>query len=183
MSQKNAILVIIVAIALLSTVVVWGPALMHAPVPAQSAVNHYEDAYVGFDYVKTYALQNRSDNFAGHPVTVITLIDANVQIPDMSEGPPGISVLVISNPEHTSLETWIQNESISLFYLSGDKKLAATAVAGEPALAYTYSGLYENDAVAVAHGDNIFLFFGSWADANGAIRSDFQNLLKTVTFK
>jgi hypothetical protein len=90
--------------------------------------------------------------------------------------------LVVNDPTNTPLDVWVKNSSISNFNLSATKTLASTTLGGEPAVKYLYSGLYENDAVAVAHGGKKYLFFGSWAGAEDPIRSDFQSLLKTVKF-
>jgi hypothetical protein len=101
----------------------------------------------------------------------------------MSEGPPAISVIVVPNPENLSLEEWVRTKSISNFYLSPDKKLAATTVAGEPAVRYSHTGLYESDAVAVVHAGSTYLFSAGWAQANDPIRAYFLNLVSSVQFK
>lgn len=156
-----------------------------APTHTFTAATTYDSdaAKVSFKYPDSYSLESRSDSFEGSPITIATLTVKGAEIPDQSEGPPAISMLAIPNPGNLALEDWIKAKSISNFSLSSDKKLSPVSVGGEPGLAYSHSGLYENDAVAVARGGKIYLFSASWADASSTMRADFQNLLKTVTFK
>jgi hypothetical protein len=145
----------------------------------------YESPAAGitFTYPSTYRVEARSDGFDGQTIAVMTLINKDVVIPDYSEGPPAISIIAVPNPSNMPLDQWVRSKSISNFALSIDQKLSATTVEGEPALAYTHSGLYESDAVAFVHNGKVYLLSVGWADAQDAIRSDFQNLLKTITFK
>src|SRR5262245_3981039 len=90
------------------------------PSPVSSGTTHYSSSTLGvsFDYKNTYKLEERSDGFEGKKISVITLIDKNVVIPDMSEGPPVISLIVVPNPEELPLDQWIRTKSISNYYLS-----------------------------------------------------------------
>ncbi|HVV39270.1 MAG TPA: hypothetical protein VHD31_03000 [Candidatus Paceibacterota bacterium] len=180
--MKTWLPIIVVFLALIAGGAFLGWRTATAPI-AQEKTYSSQTAGVAFTYPKTYILGERADSFEGSPITVLTLLPTDVAVPDMSEGPPGISVLVVPNPENIPLEDWVRTKSISNIGLSMDLSLGSTTVAGESAVAYKFPGLYENDAVAVAHAGRVYLFFGSWSDANAPIRSDFQNLLKTVTFK
>lgn len=142
-----------------------------------------EDVGLQFSYPKTYVLQTRHDGYHGEEIHVLTILNAKdaENIPDQSEGPPGLSIIEI--PTTTpNLSQWLQENSISNFYLSPDKSLSTMTIGGEPAFSYRFSGLYENDAVAVAHNGKIYLFFGSWLSSQDTIRSDFQELLQSVKF-
>lgn len=136
---------------------------------------------VSFEYPSSYDLTERTDSFEGNTISVITLIPAGVQIPDMSEGPAGMSLIVIPAGT-TSLESFVRTKSIANFNLSPDETLAPTTIGGEQAFSYRYSGLYENDAVAVMHNGRIYLFSGAWIAADDQIREDFSSLLDSVTF-
>ncbi len=137
---------------------------------------------LAFTYPPTYDLNARHDSFNGMPVQILTLIDASSTVPDMSKGPTAISIIKVARPATTTLEQWVRDSSITNFYLSPDKKITQTTVAGQPALAYRYSGLYESDAVAVEHSGAVYIFAASWMKADDAIRTDFKNLLSSVTF-
>ena len=140
-------------------------------------------ASISFNYPSHYNLNERKDGFEGQPISVITLVDKDVVVPDMSDGPTLISIISVPNPTNLSLEEWVKTKSISNFNLSADQKLTPTTVAGEAAVAYTHSGLYESDAVAWAHGDKIYVASVGWASATDPIRTDFQNVIKSVQLK
>lgn len=162
------------------------PAQHQQPSPvvvSKELVSYIGPAALSFLYPNMYTLTERGDGYEGNPIVVMTLIDNGVVVPDYSEGPTAMTILAIPNPKNLPLNDWIQTKSISNFYMSADKKLSPITVGGEAGLAYTHTGLYENDAAAVAHAGRIYLFFVSWTDAASPMRVDFQNLLKTVTFK
>ena len=179
--KKILALIAVVLLVVFGAYMVWRETA-HAPAPLTSG-QEYTSESISFVYGDAYALTSRSDSFEGNPVTVLNITDKDVIIPDYSEGPVSMAVLAVKNPSETALEAWVKTKSISNFELSMDKNLTATTVGGKPGLAYTYSGLYENDAVAVAHDGAVYLFFVSWIDAESPMRADFQTLLKSVTFK
>jgi len=135
-----------------------------------------------FTYSSNYKVEARSDSYEGEPISVMTLIDEKIVVPEQSDGPTAISIIVLPNTKKLTLGEWVKTKSISNFNLSPDKKLSSTTVAGEPGVSYIHTGLYESDAVAVVHGDKIYLFSVGWADSTAAIRTDFQKLLLSVTF-
>jgi hypothetical protein len=158
------------------------------PQPAtNTTLEHFAspDLGVAFDYPNTYTLEQRKDGFEGKEMQVITLIPKGVKVPDMSEGPTAISLIAVKKfAPPTNLREWVSAKSISNFYLSPDKKLSTTTVAkGTDAVSYTYSGLYENDAIAAVRGDTMFLFFVSWISADQAIRADFDKIIQSATFE
>ncbi|HVU79857.1 MAG TPA: hypothetical protein VHD37_00665 [Candidatus Paceibacterota bacterium] len=174
----------VVFVALVASGVFFGPGLGGKNEQPTQALKHYDGAEVAFDYPALYALQTHADSYAGKPVAALTLIDAGIAVPDMSEGPPGIAVLMVSQGTTTDIGQWVRGNSISNFGgLSMDYTLAPAAVGGEPAVSYRYSGLYETDAYAVARNGTVYLFFGSWSGESDQIRTDFKNLVNSVTFK
>lgn len=152
-----------------------------APAPVVSSYTS-EEVGLRFSYAPIYTLNARHDSFQDTDINVITLINASTTVPDMSEGPTAISVIEIPVPEGTDLEAWTRTATISNFYLSQDKTLKQSSVGGAKAYEYTFDGLYASDAVAVMHNGKIYLFFASWIDVNDRIRTDFKNLLSSVTF-
>lgn len=113
----------------------------------------------------------------------IVLVPSDFTPVDGGEGAPSISILVLPNPEKLSLEQWIKGDARSNWKLSPDNaQLRPTTVGGEDGYAYIHGGLYETDAVAVAHGDTIYLFEVGWMNSDDGIRSDFAKLLETVQF-
>jgi len=148
-----------------------------APLPYTSA-----EGGLSFAYPLTYTLVERSDGFEDKPVRVITLIPKDAAVPDMSEGPILMSIIVADNTEGLPLEEWVRSKSISNFSLSADKVLSPITVADAPALSYQHSGLYEFDAVAALRNGRVYIFSVAWLTADDQIRKDFQTLLKSVSF-
>jgi hypothetical protein len=143
----------------------------------------YDSEDIHFEYPNSYALTERADNFEGNPIVVVTLVDKNIVVPDMSEGPPSISLIVVRNSADLPLDRWIKEKSISNFALSTDQRLASSTLDAKQAISYTHSGLYESTAIATKHKDEIFLFSVGSINPNDEIYSDFQELLNTVHFK
>jgi hypothetical protein len=137
---------------------------------------------VSFSYPDTYKLEERTDGFEGKTIKIITLIDKNVVIPDMSEGPPVISLIIVPNPEGLALDEWIRTKSISNYQLSSMGEMGASTVGDESGLGYTYNGLYNNTAIAVVHKGNIYLFTVGTLNPGDQIKTDYFNLLDTVKF-
>jgi predicted Zn-dependent protease len=150
--------------------------------PASAQTYSSDENGISFNYPSGYTLEERKQTFEGEGMAVITIMESDFVIPEMGEGPPSIAIIIVPNTDNLSLEAWIKQKSISNYQLS-DEKLSSTTVAGKPAIAYTHSGLYETDAIAVEHEGKIYLMSAGWHDAASATRTDFQNLLKTVQFK
>jgi hypothetical protein len=151
------------------------------------ALYTFNDAGLYFQYPQTYTFESyplEDDTESWTSLMLVRTKDKEqAEANGASEGPVAITVGIFDAQSGQSLEDWIKSDSHSNFALSPDQKLTPQTVGGEPALAYEHSGLFENDAVAVIHGGKIYLFEASWADANDPLRSDFQNLLKTLQFK
>lgn len=182
--MKKITAIVFVAMIVVGGVLMWQHYKAPMPVVEGGDMQTYQsnEAALGFQYPKNYTVTARSDAYQGAPIHVITLVEASSTVPDMSEGPTAISVIELPIVATTSLANWVRDNSISNFYMSHDKVFASTTVGGEEALAYRYSGLYESDAVAVAHGGKIYLFAASWIDAHDRIRTDFERILSSVTF-
>ncbi len=140
-----------------------------------------EDGY-SFMYPDTYELSSRTVGNDERQWDVLVLLPKGYVPPQASEGPPAITLSVFPNPESMGLEAWVKGDARSNYKLSGDGAMTAGQIDGAEAIFYTHSGLYEFDAAAVAHGGKVFLFEVSWDSQDNPIRSDFQNLLKTVQF-
>lgn len=156
--------------------------------PHGAMVPYTSDEFViAFEYPANYTLQTHEQGTDERTWNTIVLIDSEMLQSAMdngaSEGPPGIAVQIFDNVEAYTAEEWIKGMSYSNYKLSTDGVLANTTVGGEPALAYRYSGLFENDAAVVAHGNNIYMFTADWLTAEDATRRDLGRVLESVTFK
>lgn len=140
-----------------------------------------EEGY-SFMYPDTYDLSSHTETSGAAQWDVLVLVPKGYVAPQGGEGPPSISVASYNNAEGLPLEQFITNEPKANFGLSGDKKLTPISVGGKPAFGYTYSGLYENDAVAVANSGRVYVFAAGWMQAGDPIRQDLQDIIKSVQF-
>lgn len=152
-------------------------------VPQENLEQYASEDGVSFKYPKTYGLSSRTEGEPGRQWDALVLLPRGYTPPQDGEGPPAITLGVFPNPQNLSLKEWVRGDSRSNFALSSDRKLSQVTVGGRAGLAYTHSGLYEHDAVAVAHTGKIFLFSAGWIEEGDPIRVDFQKLLSTVQWR
>ena len=163
--------------------VVWDKEHAYMGVNTQTMRQYSSEDGVRFMYPDTYRLSSATHAVGGVSWDSLELVDKNTTVPQNSDGPESISVSVFANPKGLSLEEFVKSDARGNYRLSADGTLTKAFVGSEPSLAYRYSGLYENDAVAVARNNKIFIFSVGWAQLNDPIRQDFSKLLTTVTFQ
>lgn len=152
------------------------------PLTFEDKLYHSAQYGMSFSYPDGYQLFERDEQTPERTMhSVILISDEYVNLESM-EGPPAITVTVFENMENTSLEDWIKGNSFSNYKLSSQETLTPVSVAGEPALSYEYSGLYETDAVALLHDGRVYLFTAGWLGMTDQIRQDFKQILDSVIF-
>ena len=180
------VIIILAALALGVYVLIDTGRAPGAPEPAPSAATgdyRSDELGIAFDFrTDSYEVKLHEDLAADPAWQSLVLLPKGFVPPAASEGPPSISIIKFANPNGTPLETWVKTDPHSNYQLLTGDTFATTTLAGEPAFSYQHSGLYETDAVAVAHGGNIYLFSAGWMTPNDRIRTDFQDVLKTVEF-
>jgi len=157
-----------------------GPALAQAP-PQLLTFTAFEGD-IAFQYPETYAVEEATEDFGGDPVRLIILSDVSAEVPEFGEGPPTITIQIVRLPPNVQLDSWVRTNDISNFVFSLDGRITRTIVGGADAMAYRYSGLYENDAVAVAGNGVVYLFSAGWIAEDDRIREDFRTVLESVRF-
>jgi hypothetical protein len=159
------------------------PAHAQAPQapPALLSFTAYEGD-IAFQYPETYEVEEVTEDFGGDPVRLIVLSDVSAEVPEFGEGPPTITIQIVKLPPNTRLDSWVRTNDASNFVFSLDGVLRPTMIGGQDARAYRYSGLYENDAVAVRGNGVVYLFSAGWIAEDDRIRADFQTLLESVRF-
>ncbi|TAL48879.1 hypothetical protein EPN83_02890 [Patescibacteria group bacterium] len=80
-----------------------------------------------------------------------------------------------------SLEAWVRDEKRPNFR-ANVKNIKPTAV-GVPALSYSWSGLYETDAVVTIHRGKIIATQVTYKSKNDQIRKDFKRILESFRFQ
>lgn len=140
---------------------------------------HYSSEHVGvaFVYPEKYEIETRHEG-EGH---ILTLLPKGYVAPQGGEGPATITIEEFSNAEGLPLETFLANEPRTNFNLGGGTT-TETTVGGQPALRYAYSGLYENDAYAVAANGKVYVFATGWISQDDPLRQELKDIISTVTF-
>jgi predicted Zn-dependent protease len=152
----------------------------------QSGLTAFESAEFGlaFQYPNTYDTVIQEEGNAERSWQTLVLLPVGYVPPEGGEGPATITIQKFPNPEGLSLEQWVRGDARSNWKLIVDERASRdTTVAGEPALWYHYSALYENDSVAVAYGDTIYIFTVAWLSPEETIRKELNALLSTVSFR
>lgn len=100
-----------------------------------------------------------------------------------TEWPPSIGITMYRNEESVSASTWVDTYPMlsNIQLVSGETNRDAS-VGSTNAVRYMVDGLYMTDTVAVAHGDYIYVFSGSFLDIEAPIRQDFIDLIESVEF-
>ena len=162
------------------------PQVTNTP-PAASQVQTYTlDSGLSFKYPSTYVAISPEmlELMAEETVTLFDKDDYEdlQNSTEPREGPISITVQVFDNPNNDSAGTWITEQASSVNYDADLGRLQPREVGSEDGVAYRFTGLYEGDATAFAHGGKIYLFSVTWMGPNDAIRSDFEDVLSSIRF-
>lgn len=151
--------------------------------PVQSSLVAYrsDEHHIAFDYPDTYTLESHDFDITGVEGVYLVLMPKGVTLPEGGEGPPTVTVSIFKNPTHMPLGDWIQKQS-GMIPASGGWDYTETKIGGEEAIAYTSTGLYESDNVAVAYGERVYVFSASWLTREDQTLKDLALILPTVTF-
>lgn len=95
---------------------------------------------------------------------------------NLAETPPIISITIYDNSKRLPLTSWKGELS-----RNDDRSLT---VAGQKAIAYTSTGLYDSDNVLFSSPDSRYVFRlkGAYLQNNDSIRQVFQEIVKSFTF-
>lgn len=146
-------------------------------------INTYtNDAYgITFDYPDGYVLQEteRGNAERGHYwVTLIRTEDATP--PENGEGPTAISIDIYQNNlDKQTLFDWLTGTNDSNYKLS-DGASASTTVAGEDAVSYRWSGLYEGETTAFLRNDNIVAISVTYLTPQDVNITVYRDLIKSI---
>lgn len=146
---------------------------------------------ISFIYPGTYHLEEKNTGTGERSRFTIVLMEdteENKAVRDGTapprEGPVTITIDAFQNNlDSYTAESWIRGTNDSNYKLSPDGVIEETAISGEKALKYRWSGLYEGETYALAQGDWIFALSVTYMSKEDLIRTDFQKILDTVTFQ
>lgn len=136
-----------------------------------------------FSYPDAYALEKREIEIDGVLATYLTLTPRGVAVPAAGEGPTGLTVAVFPNPRGVGLADWLQSMNNAGVVPTSGWDFAEAVVDGKDALAYTSTGLYESDNVAVSHKGAVYVFSGTWLTREDQTLKDLDMLIRSVDLK
>lgn len=151
------------------------------PAPGLSTFTSFEGDVV-FRYPDSYEVEEVTEHFGDETVRLIVLTATGAEIPEFGEGPPTITIQIVPIAPNVRLDSWVRTNDASNFIFSIDGIIRPTTVGGREARAYRYSGLYENDAVAVMGMGAVYVFSAGWIAEDDPIRADLQTLLASASF-
>jgi hypothetical protein len=152
--------------------------------PIVEVGNRYEHSASGiaFNYPDGYVLTEEEVGNGEREQYAITLIREEDNIShENSEGPTAITVVLYQNniDEYTLLE-WLTETNDSNFKLSSGDYESVT-VAGQEAVRYRWSGLYEGETVAFLHRDNVVAISVMAITPEDENRRVFEGVLSSLT--
>lgn len=162
--------------------------VMRVPAPDNNdATEQYvnETYGISFEYPNTYQLREIEVGNAERAHYSITLADAEAlrNLPEAGEGPPSITVDIFQNDiDGLSVDMWLKNSNNSNFKLSPDDVIEPATLGGEPALSYTWDGLYRGKSTVATHRDSIIMVSGQFMTPEDQIVKDYEQVISSLTF-
>lgn len=153
------------------------------PADAQTSTFDGGELHFSFAYRDTYTLEKREIEVDGVLATYLTLTPKGSVVPVAGEGPTGLTVVVFPNPRGIGLADWLQSMNNTGVMPTSGWDFAEAVVDGKDALAYTSTGLYESDNVAVSHKGAVYVFSGTWLTREDQTLKDLNALIQSVDLK
>lgn len=95
------------------------------------------------------------------------------------EAPPAITIQAfLKTSTTTPTIDWVKTSRYSNYVQGGAVETWKTDE--RDVVAYTFSGLYENDAIALSYGNYILMFTASWMTDSDPMRADLLNMIATL---
>ncbi len=138
---------------------------------------------VSFSYPDTYKLTETKAQGA-QSGTIVTLLEKGATIPKDGEGPTAITIGMYNGMGTSSSPTllsWVRSSPYANFNLSKTATPGTTTVGNQPALLYTWDGLYQGTSLATTYKGNVILFTVTYnGETDLKKRSDFTDLIASV---
>ena len=144
-----------------------------------ASADTYESAEFGFSFERPdgYNLLEVPDGESGRFSVVLSRIEDS-DIPENGEGPTAITVDAFPDADGESIRAWLEDNQISNYSLITGA-VSDASVDGEPALRYSWDGLYRGRSVALMHDGNVILISGTYLEESDPIFSDFDEVVES----
>ncbi len=150
-----------------------------------SGVSRYDSEQHGlsFSYSDRYKIEERDIEVNGTMAHFITLTRKDEVAPENGEGGPAINVAIFSDLGEKPLADWLSGITNSTPMPTTGWDYQEGTIAGETAIFYSSTGLYEADNAAVARDGKAYLISAGWLTREDQILKDYDALLQSLTFK
>jgi hypothetical protein len=145
---------------------------------------YYDPRYgVAFNFRDSYTVQDH-DSTSGvkHHTIIVGDKAALANPPKDSEGPPVMTIDIYDNPTKASTEKWIKNNDFSNYKLSQNSALSTTTVAGIPAYAYPWDGLYTSLSIVFPDNGKMYMMSVNYNSPSDQIYKDFAEVVASMQF-
>ena len=152
---------------------------------ARPLKTYYDPTYgIAFNFPDNYEIKEHDATGEGtkHHSIVVGDKSALASTAEGGEGPPVITIDIFDNPTHQTPEKWIKGTSFSNYKLSNNATFASTTVAGVPALAYPWDGLYSSNSIVFQEKNKIYMLSVGYNSPDDQIRKDFAVVVASIQF-
>jgi hypothetical protein len=185
--NSNIVIAIIVAILVLVGGAYYfraGSVSTSTPSTAQERPlkTYYDEKYgIAFNFPDNYAVQEHDSTEGTKHHTIVVGDEAALANPQANgETPPVITIDIYNNPTKQSAEKWIKGNDFSNYKLSGNAILASTSVAGIPALAYPWDGLYQSTSIVFPNKGKMYMISVGYISPQDQIYKDFPKVVASI---
>jgi hypothetical protein len=137
---------------------------------------------ISFSYPENYVLSEQdisNPELQAHH-SIILMRKEDLPPPVDGEYPPSITIDIYPNTSGTA-EAWARTSPQSNFN-SGEKVISNLTIAGEPAISYRWSGLYEGTTIATVKSNTLYVLTVTYLEMGAPIVQDFVTIRDSIKF-
>jgi hypothetical protein len=191
-SARNSLLIGVIAICLIAAGVLYfrdkstGTFLNGGSTATQQRplLTYYDPRYgVAFNFPDNYAVKDH-DSTSGAKHHTIVIGDKNElsSTTPNSEGPMVMTMDIYDNPSKQAADKWIKNNDFSNYKLSQNAPLSTTTVAGIPAYAYPWDGLYKSLSIVFPENGKMYMLSVNYNSTSDQLYKDFAGVVASIQF-
>lgn len=160
------------------------PGIPNTAVDTRPLKTYYDPRYgIAFNFPDTYTVQEHdSITVPKHHTIVIGDKAALANPPQNSESPPTMAIDIYDNPTKETPQKWITTNAASNYKQSENAALATTTVAGIPAYAYAWDGLYRSASIVFPDNGKIYMLSVGYNSPDDQLYKDFAGIVAAIQF-